>query len=373
MKKMLLIAVSSLFALNAYATKARTLAIGSTFHIPDYQDITSNPHRVHLANALIVETGLTASTTTRNNAEALVVYNLGDDKHMAVAFGKNDDLYMTQRTFINSIVGAGTYMVPQNPLHLFYGLKEGENLWSMGISYSNFNDKVASNKENAMGAILGWRRGTLQVFGSYAATNTVELGTGQKFDGNGHIRLSVRYAQDIMSYAGDVATWTAKSSTNGTDNESYGVQNIRARAVESIMKKDGNEVFWGAGLTSFAVDCKTQASAACSKKFTKFYLPLIVGFEVNANDWLVWRGALTQTAILDSTKDEIGLPAASGVTGATGAVTDFGNGVNTSTVATGVGLKFNNGLSIDGTLTTATTQIVNSNALMSQVGLTYLF
>ncbi|MGZ3690281.1 MAG: hypothetical protein ACXVAX_02185 [Pseudobdellovibrio sp.] len=372
MKNMLLV-LFTLLSCQAFASKARILALGTPMHLVDYQFLALNPIFIHLPNAVIVESGLTTSTNVRNNAEGVVVYGIGGDARMAIAFGKNDELYENQRAFMNSIVGAGTYSTPQNMVHLVYGNKVGETTYSIGSSYSNLDDKIGGATESSAGLVGAVKNGQWLGFGSYSLVNSVETAAGNKFDGAGHLRLAGRYSDGDLMYGIDAASWMAKSSTAGVEQQSYGFHNIQARVINST-KKDGNDLFYGAGINSITLDCKTQAGAGCSTHFAKLMLPILIGFEANASEWLVVRGSITQSAVLNSTKDEIGLPAAatSGIPGATGALTDFGASTNSTVVAAGLGLKFNKVI-VDGTVATATTQVVNTSNFMSQVGMTYNF
>lgn len=91
-------------------------------------------------------------------------------------------------------------------------------------------------------------------------------------------------------------------------------------------------------------------------------LPITIGLEVEAANWMTLRGSVSQSTLISNTKIEAG-----GV-----ATTETAPGANTTTVALGAGLKFNK-LTFDGTLTTATTQTVNTTALLAQAGMTYWF
>ena len=126
MKKLLLV-VLSLVSVNAFATKARLIALGNSFHLVDEQFAYTNPMNLFfIGNLVSLETGLTTSTTVRNNAEGIISYGLSENSRIAVELGKNDDSITNQRAFINSRVGLATYMLPQNTVHLMYGVNDGE-------------------------------------------------------------------------------------------------------------------------------------------------------------------------------------------------------------------------------------------------------
>ena len=370
MKNIILLLVV-LSSVQVMASRARILALGTPMHLVDYQFMALNPIFIHMPNAVILESGLTTSTNSRNNAEGMVVYGLEDKSRIAVALGKNDELYMNSRVFMNSIVGAGTYSVPQNAVHAFYGNRIDNTTFSVGLSYSNFDDKVNSVKESTAGIVGSVKYGPWVGFGSYSFVNSAEAAGSKKFEGAGTLRAAGRYLVDDLTYGVDIATWTAKSSTASVENESYGFQQVMARVISST-KKDGSDLFYGAGLSSTTINCDTRASADCSTKFSRLVLPILIGIEVNASEFLTIRGSITQSAVLNSTKDEIGLPATSGIAGANGSVSDFGSAGNNTTIAGGIGIKVRN-MIIDGTMATATNQKIDTSNFISQVALTYNF
>lgn len=371
MKNLLLVLVS-LVSVQALATKARIASMGNSFHITDAQGIYSNAMRtVQFSNIVLLESGLTTATSSTNNAEGAIFFNVGPTDKMVLSLGSNNDLVQSGRRFINSIVGANTYETPQNMVHVFYGSKEASVPYSVGLFYSNKDDKLNSLTESSSGFLASFKFGDIGVFGSYALVNSVEAAGNLKFDGGGAFKLAGRYSKNDIYYGLDFGTWVNKSSTAGAENEAYGNRSMSFRVVNSL-KKDGNELFYGAGIMSNMIECKTRASASCTTKFTSLTFPIIIGTELNAADWLTFRGTITQSLPLDTIKDEIGLPASatSGIAGANGAVTEFSGQANTTALALGTGIKFNK-FTLDGSMTTATTQALNTTTLLTQVGLTY--
>lgn len=371
MNKIMLVIITLLSA-QAFATKARIASMGNSFHITDAQGIYSNAMRVvQFSNLVMIESGLTAATSTTNNAEGGVFFNVGENERMALTLGNNNDLVQNGRRFINSIVGANTYETPQNMVHVFYGSKGGSVPYGVGLFYSNKDDKLNSLTESSSGLLASFKFGSFGIFGSYSLVNSVEAAANRKFDGGGAFKLAGRYMKDDIYYGVDFGSWISKSSTGAVENEAYGNKSMSFRVIHSI-KKDGNELFYGAGVMSNAIDCKTKGSATCTTKFSSLTFPIIIGTEISAADWITLRGTITQSLPIDTVKDEIGLPAAatSGIAGTTGAVTDFSGQANTTTLAMGAGIKFNK-ITIDGSMTTATTQTIDGTTLLTQVGLTY--
>ena len=136
-------------------------------------------------------------------------------------------------------------------------------------------------------------------------------------------------------------------------------------------QKDGNDIFWGAKIASVNADCRVTASVSCDKKFTSMQLPVWIGFEMQEASWLILRASIIQSTLLNQSKDEVGYPA--GVFDAsTGGVSQFSAGANNTLVAAGAGINFRN-FTLDGTLTAATTQNINTGNFLGRVGVKYNF
>jgi hypothetical protein len=286
-----------------------------------------------------------------------------------------DDIVQTQRTFMNAVIGgSATYKVPQSMLSAVYGHTSGDDYYAFGIFASNENDKLNSTTESSNGIIAGMRMANgFGVYANLGLTNEVKAAGGLKFDGAGYSRLSLRYktTESALNLAFDIYNWTTKSSTSGTENHSFATQIMKASILKSWTSETG-EIFMGGQLSSTAVDCKVTGSVACTTKFTRTNLPVWVGVEANANDWMVLRGSITQSVLYDTSKDEIGLPTTAGISGATGAASEFGSAPNNTVVAAGTGFKFK-GARLDATLSSATSQSINTTALLAQVGFNYTF
>jgi len=370
--KKLLSAFIVLVSVSAFATKARLQALSNSFHLVDPQTIYGNPlDLMGMKNYISIESGSTGATGTTDNAEGSISYGLNDHSQLAVSLGHKDDAVMGVRTAINTQLGT-TYIVPQNPIHLFYGYKTENAVYVGGVSYSNFNDKKNGAKESSSTVSLGGQWGELQVYTVTSLANTVETGT-TKFEGGGYVTVGARYSLDTVTLGLDAYSAKAKSTTvaSGVEDASADYQALVLGLVD-VRSKDGSDFFYGAQIV--ASKLKNRVT---SNSMSRTSLPVWFGIEAKANEWLTLRGSILQTLIVSQTKDEEGFAAGDGyLTGANGAVSDVSGGPNNTVVAMGVGLNFKN-ITIDGVLKgltgTAATQEVNQTNFMSQVGLTYNF
>ena len=364
-----------MLATTANATKARNAALGNSFHLRGTQSVYASPYHLSgIDNFVAVESGLTAATSTSNGAEGSVSINVSDNAKLMVSLGHLDETIQPARNLLNA-VGPFTFKTQQNPIEFIYSTKQDEKtIYGAGISYSNFNNKTtgAEEKESSTSLRLG---GSHDKFGwkvNLGLTNTAENPTN-KFKGNTFINLGLRYKKDNNSYAFDYTTWGAKvENTAGTTVQDQDYANIVLRMVNSV-KTDGNEIFWGAGLNQ--VNLKDKVT---DKKMNRLFLPVILGFEAKAADWLLLRGSITQAVFLSNAKDERPYPAVSGITTPANLTPDleYEGEPNTTSVAVGTGMKFQK-VTVDGTLkdlmSSSGGQKLDGTNLLAQVGVVYAY
>lgn len=382
MKKLLIVALA-LTSVNAFATRARVTALANSPHLIDAQTVYSNPADMFYVGGdyINLESGKTTVSTADgannydgrnglNNAEGMIVRSYGDSK-MGLALGHMSDLSLKLRSIARPVFTGATslntnalHFHQQNPIELSYGMKAGDLAWAGTLVYSNFQDKTATaEKESSMGARFGMRMGALDVKAGLGLANTYENSAG-KFKGDLGATAGVGYALNslYLNLKAEMGGFKVEN-TAGTELMKASGMNLGVYATDSL-KKDGNEFFYGAGVEN--QDYKITASG--DKKVTALMLPVWAGVEVDAASWVTLRGSVKQNVILSNTKNDTG--AASGTVPAG----EFSPGENTTTVAAGVGLKFNK-VNLDGTILSNGGQTIDGSAggLMSQVGLTYVF
>ncbi len=365
MKNLLVLAIA-LTAINAQATRARVSALANSPHLIDTQTVYNNPADVHWLGAdwVTLETGATSvsSTTTGSNAEGMIVRSAGDVKYgLSLGHRSSNAALSSLRGGLSLVTIPATLKLDQqNPVELTYGAKSGDMGWAGTLIYSNFNDKVNDIKESSAGVRFGARAANWDGALRIGLTNTVESLAAGKFTGTTSIGLNGGYTcSNNVYWTGAITTTGFKlENTAGTETGKVTANEIKLGAMTSV-KKDGAEFFYGASL----VQTDAKQATGTEVKVTSTSLPLFIGVETEASSWLTLRGSVTQTLqLLNSDKTESG-----GVT-----ASETAPGANDTTVAAGAGLKFNK-VNVDGTLTAATSQQLNSTSLLAQVGMTYSF
>ncbi|MEQ1722050.1 MAG: hypothetical protein ABL930_02675 [Pseudobdellovibrio sp.] len=389
MKQLLIIAVA-LTAINAQASRARMAALGNSAHLVDTQTVYTNPADMFRLSSdyVSLESGLTGTLATdptqapNANAEGMIVRTMGDAK-LGLSLGhqsKNASAWasLTNGGLRQLASVAALKVNQQNPIELSYGMGMGDMKLAGTLVYSNYNNKIADKsvaaileKESSMGVRFGlvsgpWDGSLAIGLGSTAQTNNL-ANTGSKFSGTTSFSLAAGYQMDSMYFNGGLVTAGAKEETNaGVEANKIASTTFNVGVINSH-KKDGNELFYGVSLVSSSLKQDFTALATDDTKSDTLALPLTIGLEVDAASWLTFRGSISQTTFINSSKSET-----STTPSTTTANTD--PGVNSTTVAFGAGLKFNK-LTVDGTISglTAGGQTIGTNTLLSQVGVAYWF
>lgn len=360
MKQLLVIAIA-LTAINAQASRARVTSLGNSAHLVDTNTVYNNPADVFAlpSDYVVLESGATGGTgaSAQNaNAEGMIVRTMGDAK-LGLALG-----HQTANASSWGLRGLATQATlqanQQNPLELTYGAKAGDLGWAGTLVYSNYNDKAAAGttleKENSLGARVGFRAANWDAAVRLGLTSVTQLADSSKLSGTTSIAANGGYWMDNLYVYGGLSTAGVKEeSSAGAEVQKINNQAINV-GVLSSMKKDGSELFYGVQLVSTERKTDTPAGQA---KVTSLTLPLLIGVEVDAASWLTFRGSVTQTTLINDSK----------TTNAAGTTTaNTAPGANSTAVRLGAGLKFNK-LTVDGTLGTETTQVVNTTDRKSVV------
>lgn len=364
MKKLLVVAVAIASA-NAFATRARVTALGNAPHLVDTETAYSNPADYNLLGDFVnFESGKTTGTTDSDYAKGQVSRSYGNSK-LALALGnqsKNASVWGLRQAAATGIAGIKNQ---QNPINLSYASKIDDLGFGATLVYSNFNDKAASEKESSAGVRFGIRSGAWDAKLGVGLINKYENAT-DVFKGTNGYSAAVGYAMDSGCYIyGGAELAGFKTEDNaGAEKRKLDFTSFNVGYAHSN-KKDGNEIFWGIGLKQDNQKLNIVAGSV-EQKTTSLVAPAIIGFETEANSWMVLRGSLTQNIVLSNSKTE--------TNGSTTAET--APGLNTTAAAVGTGFKYNS-LMVDATLqglTGATaTQDVNGTNLLAKVGMTYKF
>lgn len=361
MKKLLMIAVVTFASASAFATKARlnSLSYPMSRQLTDVQTVFVNPSDLTLMGSWATFemgnsnlAGTVAMTTP--NAEAGFARAVGDARWGFYMGHSNAGILVD--TFARGAALRPTgLLIEENPINLFYAAKMADIAWGLGLNYAN-TDRKAAGKQNSTGVTLGMRMGFWDASLDVDAADKAENAT-LSWEGKTGADLRVGYVMDTMYFYGQYTMAGGKSTTVATGATATDVENSRiALGVVNTAKSEGGEFFYGAALAMTNTNEKVAAG-----KTESLALPVVIGIEADAASWLVLRGSITQTVLLNSVK----------TTPVSGTSTDATGGNNTR-VAAGTGIKFNKFV-LDTTLAAESNGNINGANLLANAGLVYNF
>lgn len=368
MKNLVLVLIS-LISINSYATRARMVALSNADHLLDVQTVYAKPFDMLRLNTDYVTfesgaTGGVSSTSEAANAEGMIVRSVGDAK-LGLAFGHQSSFasswgLRSNASYFNAQGYSNLATNQQNPIEVSYAFKRNEDLWGGTLIYSTYLNSKATGatvqKENSTGFRIGTMQGKWDLTLTAVLVNMAELANGKKMTGSSTLGLAGGYEiNSTLSMFGDIGISGAKFEDIGAQDGQVKLVNYKIGLI-NIYETESGEIFYS--IAVIQEELKKETSSGVQKKFVN-NLPVTIGFENDANSWLVLRGSIVQSVLLANTNDEI-------------AAEEYVPGVNTTTLALGAGLKWSN-ISVDGTLKTASSQKINTSELLSQVGMTYIF
>jgi hypothetical protein len=355
---------------SAFATKARMISLNYSLHLFDEQLMFTNPIYINYLDKFVsLESGTSdasSAATSTSNAEGIVSGRIGNN-NVAAAIGHQNETVLRTRSFINSF--GYTYRLSQNPLHLFWGGETDEANYAVEAFYSAYHDKFANEKEDGAGLTLEVELGAWQLIAGNVLTNKVETPT-MEFNGSGNIFVQASYIGDNIEAYANFVREPVKSLVSGIETEFHILQFLKLGIVDSN-SKEMNDIFWGAEINTVKVDCRVRGATGCDQAFVGTTLPVWIGIEAQALQWLKLRSSVKQTAFVNQSRDDVGYPA-DAVYGATGSVSEYLNGPNTTSVSLGAGLTLRK-LTLDGTFVASTSQKINGTDFLNQLSIKYSF
>ncbi len=316
MKKTLLFVALTLLSASAFASKARVAVVGvSNSKADDVQDVFVNPAKMFgFSDMLTIEYG------AAGNEEGGIFRSHGDAKY-GVYLGHKSPGFARLTTIANT-AGLGL-LTEQNPFELFYGQKNGDMRYAASLVYSNAENKTNNRKTSTTGIRLGAATDVWEAYLGLGlmgeAKNSGTPATSAKNDMS--VLVGGQYAVSDLLYYGSVDQSSGKINNGTTDTKlTYSLITV---GVESKTKGDASHFFYGLKYNMLS----TKAASTPEEKTTTSNLPLYAGIEADAATWLVLRGSVQQSVLINNNKVE-------------GATPSETSGLNDTTAALGAGFKF---------------------------------
>jgi hypothetical protein len=336
MNKFTLIAAALvLSAGSAFASKARVGALQGSPTIKDSTDVLTKPDQaMKYGDALMLEFGATNHQATTNGEGGFI--RKGDNSAWGLYFGNRN----VSATALRSAVTTATFLAPENSMNLIYATGMGDMTVGGGLFYSKSSHKPDTGiqrTQDAMGlyasaeAKAGWDAAISLGLANNAKETLSTTSENKQAGKTSYVLSGGNKFGSIYGFASYTAGG-AKSDNSGTDIADV-TKNLIKLGAEDSFAKDGATFIYGA-----AYNMETTKNTVGDVKVEHNYLNVWAAIEAEAASWLVLRGSISQSALMDSNK-----------TSAAGSTLINNDNADSTTVAAGAGLKFGK-MMFDGTL-----------------------
>lgn len=370
MKKTLVIAGLAVLSTSAHATKARVEALGTNanLYIKDSRNVFRNAATVNSnKNYIVTEWG----TPAKSDAAAAPRAEGGFFREAgSFAYG----LYLGDEGTKNAnrvdATTAAGYLAQDNALDLFIGGDAGLQ-WGAKLHYAHSTSETGTASAERTNSAFGLGLG--MVMGEMEAYANIDLSDKSKGDGTvaaneakikPSFTIGGAYNWSGYTFFAEVAngkTETKEAAETATDKDF----NVLVGAGRVMEINPTARVFGNVAVSMTKNETNDGANPATTNKTTNTTLPVTFGFETDATSWLALRGSVSQNVILNNKKVEAKAGAAAGTTAKT-------TNAATTTVNAGASLTFGK-LALDGSIGVMGTGTLNTDNLMSRVGVIYNF
>ncbi|MFG1484697.1 hypothetical protein ABMA77_01440 [Halobacteriovorax sp. RZ-1] len=325
MKKVFLGAATlALLSTSAYATKARLLALGDevedNYYTMDDRYIFTNASFVNNYGDMVVleygAEGVGGNSTTLDTDDAPKAMGGFFKKVGNFTYGAylgNESNISTSLRILSSDFTTGYLPSSDSQIDLFIGGKAGVN-WGASFIYASSERRVNTaaplpvasyeTEDSAMAVKLGVNKDNWDAYSNISLNSESEnKDTGNKFDGTLGVQVGGSYTfnQDLKTYA-SYKTFTWDQIRGGNDED--GKLSRLDLGVGKEYKIDGGMAFIRTAFQVINVEVDATAGKA---KLETMNLPVVIGAEGKATEWLTLRGSVSQSIF--SNADSKGLNA----------------------------------------------------------------
>ena len=398
---------------NVHASKARMSALGQdssmgSFYLEDSRSVFRNPGMISSLSDYVIVEASDSGTPDAGEGNILVGHgegaeggffervgeNLAIGVYLGNALNNNSSKVGTTATgYAKDLGGTTAYSAPTTTLssanenlNLFVGGEAGIK-WGIRVSHASADSSTPADntlpiyekKHGLLGIGVGasiknsdvylnmdikdeYEGGTVTTAAAHEKKDKVEadwMNIGAKHQVN-DFSIFVDYDKKSIEA-------TTGAATSIKDESEKSVIIIGAGFVQEVKSNSRMNVDLSFKKTS-AKDTNGDSTVTDDNKIEvkRSELPLVVGFEMDANSWLSLRASAKQNILISKSKE-------SGNTSTANTDLNTESTINGDTTVTiGMSLKFDS-LEIDGTLGTTEGGLVDSRNVAGQVGVAYFF
>ncbi len=314
-KLLLLVMLTSMFG-TAHATRSRMNSLGQdnnqgSFYLMDNRNFFRNPaNAAKMRNFMVAELA-NGSASVGNNVEGGYFGEFSSDMAYGVYLGKANVVSNAYTSAVNAFAGTGFLTSDNsNPVNLF--LAGGADMkWGVNLNYGTSKDETAVKRTyDTIGVGVGIETsGGLQVYINYPIQNEAEGSSATTTDADAKLKTTGWQAGLIYGLNAETTLFLQYSANKSE------LENMATGTPEA----DGTDLVIGVGriyelsptarfnfdLSYNMGEVETKNSTANGKTKSNM-LPINVGLEADAAEWLILRASVKQSFLLGETENTAG-------------------------------------------------------------------
>lgn len=373
MKQLLILAAVTVVASGAFASKARVSALSDSRNINDFQQAFARPYLFkNFGSMATFEWGNSGDQIVANgqptaHAEGGFLMS-NEDSTYGIYFGRRSATFTASALALGPAAGANVTsdaLLEQNPFNIIYASKAGDITWGTTLKYSSGKDDVApASKSSSAGLAIGATNGTWEAELTLGLLGKTEDGA-DSVEAKGNLEIGVGYKLSEASLAYiKTGSSKAESTIGGTTATALELSATEVGYIRDLVATEDAKVFYGVAYKM--ADNKTVPATIANLglltagKSTS--LPVWIGVEAKANDWMTLRASVSQSVLINETDSGTAKANQDNIAFAAGAGFQMGKGMIDAVFGTDNGgqLSFSEG---SGT----------NSKFLTQVSYTYMF
>ncbi len=344
-----------LFSVKGHASRARVQALQSN-HLKDTELSFLFPTKLlEIPNYILIQSGSTLGATVESRPYLLAKKTMNEqasDRYaVGVALGRPSDLIDRSREYMN-IATTSAFKLSSNSLNINYAARSLGYSYAIDLFYAAENDKVNKVSNHGNHLNLGFRFNDLSFFAGSGFLNEVDdFVTSSRLSVSQAFVAGVLFEFDDIYLMFDLNSSRAKKKVLGTEVNDLEILDYKMSFVKNF--------FAGVDTIFYRVNFETSQNKnrLTGGSTVLVQLPMVIGFESPMTDAMILRSSIKQIVGMFHQNDQ-------------------GPGLNTTTAAVGLGLKYNS-LSVDGVfeglIGSNANQNLDGNSFLAGTSLTYWF
>ena len=243
-------------------------------------------------NQILIESGTTVANSTIDGAAFVGHMTLKENWLVLFSLGVQNDLVSSARVRFN-VENSKTYKLMQNPVSLFLSYKFWGQSMVLGVSRSEYKDKLAVESEKSYVTTLGYRYGLFHLDFHWVNADQVKNNAGDELNIEQPLQLVGLYELDSAELAIKYDSYFQKQKINSIENASDDRQIVQISYFDMSKIQD---IQFNYRLEYYSQSIKNKSSNEVNRVN---YFPVTLGFQSGITDWLNLIGTVKQPLFIN--------------------------------------------------------------------------